>query len=459
MRALGLLCALLATSCTTDRCKKGTAFLSYALTGSAQAADTIDVTLTIGDGEARTMSAQRRGGATGSIEVDFVSYPSGQSLLFTLVARAGGVTLASSSQQTTAAPGCTSLSFTLDGAAADMAGAAASDDLLGSDASAGDLAMTGDLSEGIFDPSKLPSCTNLAANCGASGTDNCCTSPLVAGGMFDRSHDVASDGTYADTSAPATVSDFRLDKYEVTVGRFRKFVNAGMGTRANPPAAGAGANPYIAGSGWDPMWDASLTADTSTLIGAVQCSPTYQDWTNGGTLNEERPMNCISWYEAFAFCAWDGGFLPTEAEWNYAATAGGEQRAYPWSNPAGDITIDCSDGNYFINYPGGTYCVNGTTGATNNVGSESPKGDGKWGQSDLAGNVFEWNVDWYDTYVTPCGDCAALTTTTAINRVIRGGSFHDSAANARTARRNAFAPGNRSPYTGVRCARRPTPGP
>ena len=58
--------------------------------------------------------------------------------------------------------------------------------------------------------------------------------------------------TYADSTNPATVSDFLLDKYETTVGRFRAFVKAGMGTQAQPPSPSAGANPHLPASGWDP---------------------------------------------------------------------------------------------------------------------------------------------------------------------------------------------------------------
>src|SRR5262249_61934045 len=95
--------------------------------------------------------------------------------------------------------------------------------------------------------------------CGEDANANCCASSLVpgnaanammAGASFFRSHDVAADGSYADQSFPATLSDFCLDTYEVTVGRFRAFVAAGMGTQASPPAPGDGAHAALRDSGW-----------------------------------------------------------------------------------------------------------------------------------------------------------------------------------------------------------------
>jgi formylglycine-generating enzyme required for sulfatase activity len=163
-------------------------------------------------------------------------------------------------------------------------------------------------------------------------------------------------------------------------------------------------------------------------------------------------MNCITWFEALAFCAWDGGFLPTEAEWNYAAAGGSDQRAYPWSNPYSSLTIDCSHANYYIGMP--DYCVNPPNGAVNRVGSESPTGDGKWGQADLAGNVLEWTLDWYATpYGNPCTDCADLTDSST--RVFRGGDFSHESTTLRGAFRDYDTPTDRSYTVGARCARAP----
>ncbi len=184
-----------------------------------------------------------------------------------------------------------------------------------------------------------PRCSGLAATCGPSGNDSCCKSLLVPGGTFDRSYDGVD---FKDPNYPATVDDFYLDKYEITVGRFRAFVNAGMGTQAKPPAAGVGAHPGINDSGWDSTWNANLVANTAALTTALKCSANYQTWTDAAGSNESKPANCLDWYTAFAFCAWDGGRLPTEAEWNYAASGGSEQRYYPWSKPATSVTIDAS---------------------------------------------------------------------------------------------------------------------
>lgn len=309
---------------------------------------------------------------------------------------------------------------------------------------------TGVPPDGTLPPPNAASCNGLPATCGAGGNDSCCDSPLVPGGTFDRSYDVAGDNNSGNTSSPATVSSFRLDKYEVTVDRFRAFVMAGQGTQANPPVAGSGAHPHITGSGWDPAWNASLPTNTAALMTALNC---------GGSLstvndtNSHRPINCITWYEAMAFCAWDGGFLPTEAEWNYAATGGDQQRAFPWSNPASSLTLDASH----ASYSDGTTCVGdnmpGCAIADINPVGTKPEGDGRWGQSDLGGNMFEWVLDYDGTYPTPCTDCANSNPGTLSFREFRGGSWDYTVLYMRTGHRYSDNPTFLREYMGIRCAR------
>jgi len=291
----------------------------------------------------------------------------------------------------------------------------------------------------------IPSCVDLAATCGPQGTDDCCSTALpIPGGSYYRSYDTAADSMYPSTAYPATISPFVLDKYEVTVGRFRKFVEAGKGTRADPPSVDTGErelNGTVQG-GWDASWNADLPADSASLTAALKCDASFQTWTEAAGANEELPINCVTWYEAFAFCAWDEGFLPTEAEWNFAATGGDEQRAYPWSVPAPALTIDCSYANY-----------DGCGGHIHRVGASSPKGDGKWGQSDLAGNIWEWALDWYaSSYPSAtCDDCANLVT--SVRRVNRGGGFTFPSVQLRSALRGFETPAPPYATIGIRCAR------
>jgi len=291
------------------------------------------------------------------------------------------------------------------------------------------------------------SCDSLPATCGASGSDSCCSTLEVTGGQYFRSFDAAGDPNSGETNFPATVSSFRLDKYEVTVGRFRKFVEAGLGTQSTPPQANTGEHEGINASGWDASWNTLLVADKQALVTAVKCNDSFQTWTDTTGANENRPMNCLTWYEAVAFCAWDGGFLPTEAEWNYAAAGGDQQRAFPWSGSE----IDGSFASFFD----GTDCLgDGTAGCALTdlapVGTK-PAGDGRWGQSDLAGNVAEWTLDGLGIYQKDCEDCVNLAA--GSDRVIRGGSFGQSTFYLRTGTRASSALSSRNHGLGIRCAR------
>lgn len=297
------------------------------------------------------------------------------------------------------------------------------------------------------------SCSGLAANCGTA-SENCCTSPLVKGGPFARNND---------SNFPATVSDFKLDKYEVTVGRFRKFVDAVIG--GWKPAAGSGKHVHLNGGaglknsgatgfepGWDAAWSTDLLATKAEWDTNLACDP-QASWTADSGGNENRPISCVSWPQATAFCIWDGGFLPSEAEANYARAGGNQQRHYPWSSPASSTTVDCSYANYKGIAGETDYCVSSGSGASSAVGAVSPKGNGFFGQADLGGNLDEWQLDWYAAYTPTCTDCANLVATNV--RVISGGGFSSAASWMSTAQRDRWVPDALSGQFGFRCARTP----
>lgn len=272
------------------------------------------------------------------------------------------------------------------------------------------------------------SCLGLAKTCGPNGNQDCCASNLVTGGTFDRDNDVGY---------PATIANFRLDNYEITIGRFRKFVAV-----FSPPIipSGSGRNPNNpSDGGWDPDWTSSLSGSSAMLASDLKCDGT--NWTDSpGTAEaESRAIVCLTWFDAQAFCIWDGGRLPTEAEWSYAASGGSEQRTYPW----GSTPPDCSYTNF-------NFC----TTASNRVGSCSSKGDGLYGQSDLAGNIWEWVQDWHASpYTNPCSNCANLAPSS--NRVIRGGGFFNGPSYIASSSRGSQPPNYRGGAHGARCARLP----
>ena len=166
---------------------------------------------------------------------------------------------------------------------------------------------------------------------------------------------------------------------------------------------------------------------------------------------ENLPINYVNWYEAYAFCIWDGGFLPSEAEWEYAAAGGSDQRKYPWG--AQDPGGACQYAVYNSCYSAGGI---GPVGGAAPVGA-AMAGAGRWGQLDLAGEVFEWNLDGYGTYANPCTDCTQVTLLNSY-RVVRGGACWEAAEAIVPTYRLQWAPNDRGVSMdgyGLRCARIP----
>jgi formylglycine-generating enzyme required for sulfatase activity len=301
-------------------------------------------------------------------------------------------------------------------------------------------------------------------NCGAS-SESCCTSLEVTGGTYYRTFDpidLEADGGPSAEADLATVSSFRLDKYLVTVGRFTQFVIAWENGSGYTPPAGSGKHTHLNGGnglnanggGYEPGWVAKDDSNIAVTSANLSCDPNYATWTTSGAGQENLPIDCVNWYEAYAFCIWDGGFLPSESEWEYAAAGGSQQRAYPWGNTGPGMACPgtgCQYAIYGCYYPAG---LGACTGVMNiaSVGMAA-RGAGLWGHLDLAGEVFEWNLDGYGGYGDPCTDCADVTD--GVYKIVRGGSYHDLSSYLMSWNRGRDGPAPRYGDIGVRCARSP----
>jgi formylglycine-generating enzyme required for sulfatase activity len=283
-------------------------------------------------------------------------------------------------------------------------------------------------------PSVRPSCRQ-EPRCGGQ---SCCDEGPVLQGAFPMGRGPGLDAwdggsTSEEPEHTANLGPFSLETYEVTVGRFREYVANYPG----PPAPDAGAQAAVPGSGWQSTWDSRLPATGAALANLLSCG-SGATWTVTPGPREDSPINCVSWYEAFAFCAWDGRELPTEAQWELTAAGAQENRLFPWGQGLPTASLATYES------PGGPVAV-----------GSHPAGAGRWGQLDLGGNVAEWVLDafegtWYLSRGNPCNDCSALT---GVTRGFRGGAWNTGTPRLRAASRTGMTPDSRSDGVGLRCVR------
>lgn len=255
---------------------------------------------------------------------------------------------------------------------------------------------------------------------------------FVPGGTFTMGADSGGENDEHPAHA-VTVAGFCYDRLEVSNGRYLECVRAGA---CKPYRDDAAASMHL--------------GPERAFRGATQ------------------PVMGVSWFDAGAYCAWrDAARLPTEAEWERAAR-GGDDRRYVWGNDAPDrkkhgCFQSCETG---VTMPVGSY----------------PAGAARWGQLDLAGNVWEWTADYYDPYAyrragaaqgVP-GSCDEIRAAqdelrkskqqgftgtnpipTECERVLRGGAFNYHPQGLRVSNR-VHHPGTwRLLVAGFRCAKTP----
>jgi formylglycine-generating enzyme required for sulfatase activity len=172
---------------------------------------------------------------------------------------------------------------------------------------------------------------------------------------------------------------------------------------------------------------------------------------NEGWQKDDHPIVNITWDDARAYCAWAGGRLPSEAEWEYAARGGHADWFHPWGKESPACVPGAPNGARFDD---GAGC---RKAGTERVAVYGPNG---FGLHDIAGNAWEWCADeWNANYEDAPSDGSAFEEgSTASRRVLRGGSWINGADYLRVSIRSRWFQNRGRDFIGFRCAREGTAG-
>jgi formylglycine-generating enzyme required for sulfatase activity len=259
----------------------------------------------------------------------------------------------------------------------------------------------------------------------------------VPQGNFQMGSDDGTD--YEKPMHTVWLDAFWIDKTEVTNTQFEEFVRqSNYQTDAEV-------------AGWSYVYDMASTKWLK-VSGANWRHPRGPSSNLDGL--ENHPVTYISWNDALAYCRWAGRRLPSEAEWEKAAR-GTDSRIYPWGNQRPDqYLLNFADKNISLAWADKN--MDDGYAFTSPVGNY-PQGVSPYGALDMAGNVWEWVNDWYDPnyyqqqtfWSNPAGPSVKS------GRVLRGGSWADSANVTRSSFRLAYYPMDWYAFYGFRCAESP----
>jgi sulfatase modifying factor 1 len=275
----------------------------------------------------------------------------------------------------------------------------------------------------------------------------------LPGGRFLMGTDYAR-GFPADGEGPVraiSLSPFAIDIFPVTNARFAAFVEA---TNYRTEAEIFGWS-FVFWSHIPPDRFGDLVEDTAAYT-PWWCKVPGATWNHpegpGSDVNhrQNHPVVHVSWNDASAYATWASSVLPSEAQWEYAARGGLEQKLYPWGDelvPGGVHRCNIWQGKF----PEKDTAEDGYAG-TCPVGGFPPNG---YGLHSITGNVWEWCADWFHTkFSSPAHD--PLGPSHGESKVMKGGSFlcHASYCNRyRVAARTSNTPDSSASNIGFRCVR------
>lgn len=258
----------------------------------------------------------------------------------------------------------------------------------------------------------------------------------IDGGTFLLGADPSSSFFVFDNEKwqhPVELAPFAISRTAVTNGEFRRFVDAG----------GYQQREFWSAPGW--VWRQKADATHPVYWkheNGVWCARSFGDWA---PLRARAPVVHIGWYEAEAYCKWAGRRLPSEAEWECAAsTAPGDRnkRRYPWGHDADDALARIANLGFS---EAGVVEVDAFG-----------EGDSGWGCRQMLGNVWEWTSSAFYPYPgfvvdTPYREYSAPWF--GYPKVLKGGAWTTSRSLVTNTYRNFFEPNRRDIFAGFRtCA-------